>query len=219
MRWRQRARSRRLTAVVVSTDSEEIARCAAACGADPQGLRPAQPRARRQPGRRRAEGCACEVRARASAGRRGRAAAADLAVSHRRATSTRPSRPSNRRRADTVTSVRLASEHPYWAWKKVGAEIRPYHSMRKASSGPLAAAGGLRRERRGLRHRAPLVMRGAVYGRRVVPYVMDAHSSLDVDTAEDLRVGASSAPAGGAGNGRPMIFRRPALQAQGRRRR
>ena len=168
--------SRRLTAVVVSTDHAGIARFAAAAGADPQGLRPA----------RLARDSSPTVDALRDALRKyesahGRvdavvvlqptspfrtAAHIDAAVARFESSG-----------ADTVTSVRPAHDHPCWAWKAAGRLIRPYHSWRKAAL-PSARLPAVYMENGAIYviDRA-LIARGRFYGRRVVPFVMDAISS------------------------------------------
>src|SRR6185503_14021566 len=76
--------------------------------------------------------------------------------------------------ADTVTSVRAAREHPYWAWRKAGDRIRPYHSLRKAAIGR-AELPEVYVENGAIYVVArALVARGALYGRRIAGFTMDA---------------------------------------------
>jgi CMP-N-acetylneuraminic acid synthetase len=112
----------------VSTDSEKIARCARRYGADPQGLRPAR-LARDESAVTGALADALEKFERdhppvdavvllqpTSPFRTGRHIDEAIALFESRA-------------ADTVTSVRLAKDHPYWAWKRAGPLLRPYHTL------------------------------------------------------------------------------------------
>lgn len=177
--------SRRLTAVVVSTDSVGMARYAASLGIDPQGLRPASLARDKSP----VTGALGDALAKFERGhprvdavvllqptspfRSGRHidAAIDLFESSG---------------ADTVTSVRAVEDHPDWAWIRAGNGIRPLGSMRKI---------GLRRDQlpevfieNGAVYvvARSLIARGRIYGKRVVPLVMDDDSSIDVDTPLDL---------------------------------
>ncbi len=89
-------------------------------------------------------------------------------------------------KADTLTSVRLAMEHPYWLWKKEGDRIVPLSDRKNVSLG---------------RHRLPqyYIENGAIYivkrevlfqiglyGRVVVPFIMSALESIDIDEPLDL---------------------------------
>lgn len=177
--------SRRLTAVVVSTDSPRIARHAAARGVDPQGLRPAALARHTSP-----TAGALRDALRKYEAAHGRvdavvvlqptspfrtAAHIDAAVARYESSE-----------ADTVTSVRPVRDHPYWAWLPCGRRIRPYHSKRKASL-PEARLPPVYMENGAVYVVArSLVARGEIYGRRVVPLVMDGNSSVDIDEAEDL---------------------------------
>lgn len=177
--------SRRLTAVVVSTDSAEIARHAATHGIDPQGLRPA--------------GLARDASPVSGALR-------DALVKFERShppvdavVLLQPTSPLvtgrhidqaiatfEARRADTVTSVRRARDHPWWIWTRSGATLRPWHTLQKmaAQRGELPEAyaenGAVMVIRRSL------VARGVLYGSRVVPFLMDELASVDVDTPLDF---------------------------------
>jgi CMP-N-acetylneuraminic acid synthetase len=88
--------------------------------------------------------------------------------------------------ADTVTSVRLARDHPYYSWRQVAGAIVPFIGYREMGLDrqelpPLYAENGavyvIRRE---------LVLEGRIYGDRVVPYCMDESSSIDIDSPLDL---------------------------------
>lgn len=177
--------SRRLTAVVVSTDDKEIAACAARLGVDPQGLRPARLARDGSPvtgalldaltkfERNHARVDAVVLLQATSPLRTGRHI--DAAIARFEAS-----------RADTVTSVRPVEEHPYWAWKKSGNRLRPYHSRRKAALSR-AELPEVYIENGAIYVIArSLVTRGALYGRRVAGYTMDALASIDIDDPEDL---------------------------------
>lgn len=88
--------------------------------------------------------------------------------------------------ADTVTSVRIAAEHPYYAWRLEGEALAPFYSLqhqqtvRQALPPAYFETGAiyvLRRE---------VLDEGEFYGDRIVPYEMDEVSSLDIDTPQDL---------------------------------
>lgn len=177
--------SRRLTAVVVSTDSEDIARAAAARGVDPQGLRPAALARDASPvagalrdalakfERRHPPVDAVVLLQPTSPFRTGRHI--DEAIARFEASG-----------ADTVTSVRRVKDHPWWVWKRSGATLRPWHSPRTmaAQRGALPEAyvetGAVFVIRRAL------VARGTIYGKRVVPLLMDDLASIDIDTPLDF---------------------------------
>jgi N-acylneuraminate cytidylyltransferase len=178
--------SRRLTDVVVSTDSKRIADYAARRGVDPQGLRPDRLARDNSPvtgalldaltkfERNHARVDAVVLLQPTSPFRTGRHI--DAAIERFEASG-----------ADTVTSVRATREHPYWAWRRAGERIRPYHSLRKAATSRArlpevyAENGAIYVVARAL------VVRGALYGGRVAGYVMDELASIDVDVREDLQ--------------------------------
>ena len=177
--------SKRLTHVVLSTDSVEIADYARSLGVDPQGLRPGALARDDSPvtaalldaltsferGHPPAE--AVVLLQPTSPFRRGRHIDEAIRIFEARG-------------ADTVTSVRAVKDHPYWAWVPAGAAVRPYHTLRKMAlqRGDLPPAyvenGAVFVSRRSL------VMRGTIYGRLVVPFVMDELDSIDIDTPLDL---------------------------------
>jgi CMP-N-acetylneuraminic acid synthetase len=189
--------ARRLTAVVVSTDDAKIARFAAGQGVDPQGLRPAR-----------------LARDKSSV----TGALADALMKYERAhppvdavvllQPTSPFRTGahideaialfEARAADTVTSVRAARDHPYWVWTRAGAAIRPYHTLARMAlqRGELpdvfAENGAVFVIKRSL------VVRGRIYGRRVVPLVMDEIASVDIDTPLDFAWAEFLLASGGA---------------------
>lgn len=91
--------------------------------------------------------------------------------------------------ADTVTSVRIAHEHPYYSWtQKCGEEsIVPFFTLKEQllSRQDLPPAfvenGAIYVIRRSL------LVQETLYGARVVPYMMDNRCSLDIDTLEDFQ--------------------------------
>ncbi len=91
--------------------------------------------------------------------------------------------------ADTVTSVRVAHEHPYYSWtQKFGEDtIVPFYSLEKQclSRQELPPAfvenGAIYVIKRSLLDHRML------YGSKVVPYLMDDRCSLDIDTLEDFQ--------------------------------
>lgn len=177
--------SRRLTAVVVSTDSEEIARCASRYGADPQGLRP----------RRLARDESPVTGALADALSKFERAnpRVDAVVLLQPTSPFRTSRHIDEaialfesRAADTVASVRLARDHPYWAWKRAGSVIRPYHTLARMALGRSDLPELYVENGAVFVIRRSLVRRGRIYGRRVVPFVMNDVASIDIDTPLDF---------------------------------
>jgi len=194
--------ARRLTDVVVSTDSPEIASHVRTLGITVPELRPEAIAGDRSPV------VAALAHGLAMFEREGRRADAVVLLQP-----TSPFRQSadidraialfERTGVDTVTAVRLIRDHPYWAWRAAGDLIEPFHSeagMATDRQGlpPVYAENGavyvIRRE---------LVVAGRIYGARVAPYVMAEEVSVDVDTPLDLAWAqfllARKASGGGAG--------------------
>ena len=177
--------SRHLTDVVVSTDSPRIARHAAARGVDPQGLRPAALARDASP----VVGALRDALAKYERDH----PAVDAVVLLQPTSPFRTGRHIDdairtfeASRADTVTAVRPAHDHPWWAWRRAGAAIRPWQTGRgmAAQRGELPTAymenGAVYVMRRSL------LARGRIYGSRVVPLVMDDIASVDIDTPLDF---------------------------------
>ncbi len=177
--------ARRLTAVVVSTDSRDLARCAAAHGVDPQGLRPARLARDESP----VSGALMDALGKFERNH----PAVDAVVLLQPTSPFRSGRHIDeaiaafeRHGADTVTSVRLAKDHPYWSWKRAGGTIRPYSTLQKMmwQRGELPDSyvenGAVFVIKRAL------VARGKIYGKRVVPLIMDECASIDIDTPLDF---------------------------------
>lgn len=88
--------------------------------------------------------------------------------------------------ADTVTSVRMAQEHPYYAWKIENKQLVPLFSMEKQMMvrqdlpPVFIETGAIYVIRRSV------LAAGSIYGKKVVPYIMDADASVDIDTMEDM---------------------------------
>ncbi|HKA42730.1 MAG TPA: acylneuraminate cytidylyltransferase family protein [Burkholderiales bacterium] len=177
--------SRRLTAVVVSTDSEAIARCARACGADPQGLRPKELArddspvsgalidALRKYERNHPLVDAIVLLQPTSPFRSGKHI--DEAIAAFEA-----------RKADTVTSVRRVKDHPYWIWTRSEGALRPYHSLRRMTAQRNELPEVYIENGAVLVIKRSLVVGGKLYGKRVVPLVMDELTSIDIDTPLDF---------------------------------
>jgi CMP-N,N'-diacetyllegionaminic acid synthase len=177
-------RSRRLGAVVVSTDSEAIAARARLLGASVPELRPTAIAGDTSP--------VIEALRHALDGHeRGGPRAAAVVVLQ----PTSPLRTAQdidaaielfeRTGADSVTAVRPVRDHPYWTWRACGETIEPFLSldaMTADRSGlpPAYAENGaiyvVRRE---------LVLQARMYGSRTVPYLMDEGASVDIDTLLD----------------------------------
>jgi CMP-N-acetylneuraminic acid synthetase len=88
--------------------------------------------------------------------------------------------------ADALTSVRLATDHPCWLWKKDGDYIIPLNDLEHISLG---------------RHQLPqyyiengaiyvikrsVLFQNGLYGSKVVPFIMSALESVDIDEPLDL---------------------------------
>jgi len=91
-----------------------------------------------------------------------------------------------RSRADTLTAVHAARDHPYWLWRIEGETLAPHVSMQaigteRANLPPLVAETGtiyiVRRD---------LLAAGRLYGERVVAFPVDDVAAVDIDTADDL---------------------------------
>src|SRR5690606_22531157 len=126
---RAAARARRLSAHVVSTDSEAIAEHARARGAPVPALRPAAIAGDRSP---IVEALRHALESFEAAG----GSRADAVVllqptsPFRRAEDIdRAIELFERTRADTVTGVRAARDHPYWAWRGDSSRIMPFFSL------------------------------------------------------------------------------------------
>jgi len=179
-------RARRLEAVVVSTDDETIATHARKHHATVPALRPAEISADDSP--------VVQALQHALAAHERAASAAVTAVVLLQPTS--PLRTASdidraielfeQSGADSLTSVCLANEHPYYAWRPRERWIEPLFTydemqMDRSRLPPLYFENGAIY----VTKRKNLV-RGDLYGRRVAGYVMDELRSLDVDTPRDL---------------------------------
>jgi CMP-N,N'-diacetyllegionaminic acid synthase len=178
--------ARRLDAVVVSTDSQQIAEYALAQGVDTQGLRPSEISGDTSPV------VAALQEAHAKFTRRQPPVDAVILL--------QPTSPLRTARhideaitlfessgADTVTSVRASREHPSWTWREAGGALVPYSSMREmeldrsamprtfVETGAIYVIG------------SRVLEAGRIYGDKVVGYLMDARESVDIDTAFDLQ--------------------------------
>lgn len=89
-------------------------------------------------------------------------------------------------KADTLISVRLVHDHPYWLWKKEGGKIVPFFSRKHVA---------LSRDQLTdlfIENGAIYIMKrsvletGSIYGVKIVEYLMDDLSSLDIDNPIDL---------------------------------
>lgn len=88
--------------------------------------------------------------------------------------------------ADTLTSVCPAREHPYYMWEKKGDELKPFFSIehqtviRQDLPSVFAENGAI------YIIKSLLIESKQFYGERIIPYVMDFHCSIDIDTYDDL---------------------------------
>ncbi len=174
-----------LDRLIVSTDDPEIARVAAAHGAEVPFLRPAALATDHSPPTEALAHAAdwldrngppvdAVVLLQATSPLR-RSAHIDGAVALFRSSG-----------VDTVTSVSTAPAHPYWCWKPSGGEIEPFFSaahiaMARAELPPALIENGAVYV-----FRRSLLKDGTLYGARVAGYVMDAADAVDVDTLEDF---------------------------------
>lgn len=177
--------SRRLTTVVVSTDSRRIARFAARQGVDPQGLRPAGLARDGSP----VAGALKDALDKFEA-RHGRVDAVVLLQPTSPfvtgAVIDRAIAAFESRRADTVTAVKPAREHPWWTWTRFSGLLRPWHTLGKMAARRRDLPPAYVETGAVMVIRRALVARGVLYGRRVVPLVMDEIASVDIDTPLDL---------------------------------
>jgi CMP-N,N'-diacetyllegionaminic acid synthase len=177
--------AKRLTRTIVSTDDPEIARTAAAFGADVPFLRPPDLATDHTPPvaalahaadwlEQGAEPIDAIVLLQATSPMR-RSEHIDAAVALFAATG-----------ADTVTAVTPAPAHPYWCWRPSGPLIEPFFSgthiamARHELPQALVETGAVYVVRR------ELLAKGTIYGPRVAGYVMDAAASVDIDTLDDF---------------------------------
>lgn len=178
--------SRRLGGFVVSTDDEAIAAHVRSQGADVPRMRPAEISGDRSPV---VEALRHALAAHEEAGGHHADAIVLLQPTSPLRTGADIDRAIEifeRTGADTVTAVCEAQDHPYWAWRAQGDAIAPFFTFAEmaldrkdlpAAYSENGAAYVVRRE---------LVEAGRMYGERVVPCVMAALDSADVDTPLDL---------------------------------
>lgn len=178
--------ARRLSAVVVSTDDEQIARHCRERGVAVPEMRPADLAGDRSP--------VVEALVHAMAAFERSGGGPPKAIVLLQPTSPfRKAEDIDRaiesfeiRNADTVVAVRAIRDHPYWAWRKDGDRIEPVFSRtemamdRQLLPEAYAENGALYIIRR------ELVLNRSLYGARVVPYLMDDAASIDIDTPLDL---------------------------------
>lgn len=175
-----------LTAVVVSTDSVEIAACASSCGVDPQGLRPGDLARDDSPvidavldalGKyvRHHPPVDAVVLLQPTSPYRN-AHHIDEAIRLFEATG-----------ADTVTAVRQSREHPYWSWRPDASGITPYFSWRELMTDRSQLPPALVENGSIFVIRRSVLQSGRIYGEKVVAYPMDDFASVDIDTLLDFK--------------------------------
>ena len=177
--------ARRLDAVVVSTDSQQIADYAQSVGVDAQGLRPPEISDDASPV------VAALQDAYAKFSRRQPPVAAVVLL--------QPTSPLRTARhideavelfessgADTVTAVRLSIEHPCWTWREAGDALVPYASMREVELDRCALPRTFVETGAIYIIKTSVLEAGRIYGDKVVGYRMDALDSVDIDTAIDF---------------------------------
>lgn len=89
--------------------------------------------------------------------------------------------------ADTVTAVRESREHPYYSWTLDDKRLVPFFSMKHQSMVRQELPCAMVENGAIYIIKRSLLGSGKLYGENTVPYLMDNHSSLDIDTMEDLR--------------------------------
>jgi CMP-N-acetylneuraminic acid synthetase len=175
----------RVGSTLVSTDDNDIARVAKAAGAEVPALRPAE-LARDESAMM---GVIQHAVALAEAGGRWveavvllqptspfrTAAQIDAAIACYEASG-----------ADTLTAVRAAGEHPYYAWRQEGDRLAPFFSMhqqqmvRQELPAAFVETGAIF-----ILRRSDLDS-GEFYGSKIVPFEMNELTSIDIDTPQDL---------------------------------
>jgi len=91
-------------------------------------------------------------------------------------------------KADTVIAVCQVREHPYYVWAVDDKGVRPFFSLKEMALGRHELPTAVIENGSIFVIRRPVLDRGMMYGERVVPYFMDARSSVDIDTPEDMRL-------------------------------
>lgn len=88
--------------------------------------------------------------------------------------------------ADTVTSVRKSKEHPFYTWTLKNDELVPFflfkqqYTIRQELPPAFIENGAVYVISRNV------LNEGKIYGKKIVPYIMDEQSSIDIDTHDDL---------------------------------
>lgn len=88
--------------------------------------------------------------------------------------------------ADTVTSVRESSEHPYWCWTIRNGVFQPYFSRNRMSMGRESLPPAYVENGAIFVVKRSVITGKTMYGNKIVPYLMNRECSIDIDTPEDL---------------------------------
>lgn len=88
--------------------------------------------------------------------------------------------------ADTVTSGCSAQHHPYYSWMIQDEELTPLYSLAHQSMPRQELPPVFYENGAIFVIKRAVLARGAFYGSKTVAYLMDQHSSIDIDTPEDL---------------------------------
>jgi CMP-N,N'-diacetyllegionaminic acid synthase len=88
--------------------------------------------------------------------------------------------------ADTVTAVCNAREHPYYAWMIKGDRLAPFFSMEKQMTARKDLPAALMENGSVYVIKRSVIADNSIYGDKIFPYMMDRASSVDIDTPEDL---------------------------------
>lgn len=88
--------------------------------------------------------------------------------------------------ADTVTATSHAREHPYYAWSVAGDRMVPFFSLEKQMTPRQDLPPALIENGSIYVAKRLIIAENTIYGRKIVPYMMDWNSSVDIDTPEDM---------------------------------
>lgn len=178
--------AKRLGRTIVSTDDEEIASVAAACGAEVPFLRPAQFAAD--------DSSSVDALAHAVDWLEAEGEAIDAVVL------LQPTSPMRRGahiddclallekvEAETVVSVKRSPAHPYWCWRATESSlVEPFFTrteigISKSELPPAFVENGAI-----YAIRSHLALRRSLYGDRIAAYEMTERDSIDIDTSDDF---------------------------------
>lgn len=174
-----------LSRTIVSTNDPEVARIAAAYGADVPFERPAEFSMDTSP--------SIDALSHAVSWLQANAPPIDAVVLLQPTSPLRQSRHIDEAVAlyrsmvvDTVSAVSIATAHPYWCWKPDGLEIRPFFSAEHVAVPRQQLPPALIENGALYVVRCSVLSTGSLYGERVAGYMMDAVDAVDIDTIDDF---------------------------------